>query len=56
MSGGGEHVQVFAVIRLELFSLHEEPELSVKVVDPSWANLLRTTQSHQKVQIGDFRR
>jgi hypothetical protein len=38
MSGGREHIQVFAVIRLDLFSLHEQPELSVKVVEvlPDW--------------------
>lgn len=29
----GSHVQVFAVIRLDLFSIEVEPELSVKVVE-----------------------
>jgi hypothetical protein len=33
MPAGGDHIPVFAVIRLDLFSLQAEPEPSVKVVE-----------------------
>lgn len=33
MPASSDHVAAFAVVRLDLFSLQDEPELSVKVVE-----------------------